>query len=118
MSNLVRVFLTLLFAVLGMTTNGLTYAAEPVRGQEQFKEYCRHCHTANSDYGEYSPLTLIQNQWQRFFDRRYQRTHKSVKDPKHGNKPVTEIITPEILDAIREFSIEHAADTEHPMTCG
>jgi len=62
-------------------------------------------------------MDLIQDQWQRFFDRKYERTHKGVVDPTSG-KPVTETISPEDLELIKEFAIEGAADSEHPMTCG
>ena len=87
-------------------------------GRALFKEYCKPCHLENSDNGEYTPMTLIQEQWERFFDEKYVDTHKGVADPNHESKPVTEVITPEMLKQIREFAVDHAADSEHPMTCG
>ncbi len=38
--------------------------------------------------------------------------------PNHDNKPVTEVITEEDLELIKKFAIDHAADSEQPMTCG
>ena len=87
-------------------------------GQRLFREHCRHCHDKGSPNGKYTPMTLIQAQWERFFDRKYERKHRKVIDEKFGGVPVTEAISPEVLDKIRTFSIDHAADTDQPMTCG
>ncbi len=87
-------------------------------GQDLYKEYCKSCHQQESDNGEYTPMTLIQDQWQRFFDERYEATHSTVKDPNHGDVVVTEAISAEDLEALKDWTIDHAADSEHPMTCG
>lgn len=102
---------------LGFSTLATTPAAS-ADGKELYREYCKGCHEEGSPNGEYTPMSLIQDQWTRFFDKKYVRTHKSVIDEKHGGKPVTETISPEDLELIREFAIEGAADSEHPMTCG
>ena len=99
---------------------GLAFVAGPVQaedGKTLYRAQCKSCHDVGSPNGEYTPMDLIQDQWQRFFDRKYERTHKDVIDPTSG-KPVTETISPEDLELIKEFSIEGAADSEHPMTCG
>ena len=93
-------------------------AAKKPSGQDLYKEYCKPCHEADSEHGEYTPLTLIQDQWTRFFEEKYVDHHADVMDPKHDNTPVTEVISDEDLELIKEFAIEHAADSEHPMTCG
>jgi len=87
-------------------------------GQRLFREHCRHCHDKGSPNGKYTPMTLIQAQWERFFDRKYERKHRKVVDDKFGGVPVTEAISPEVLEKIRTFAIDHAADTDQPMTCG
>lgn len=87
-------------------------------GQALYREYCKACHSAGSPNGEYTPMTLIGVQWERFFDRKFERTHKDVIDEQHGGKPVPEAIPEDILEVIRQFSIDHAADSESPMTCG
>lgn len=111
----------LLKAVLvGFLAIGLAAVAAPVRaedGKTLYREHCKSCHDAGSPNGEYMPLDLIMDQWRRFFDRKYERTHKDVIDPTSG-KPVTETIPAEDLELIKEFAIEGAADGEHPMTCG
>ena len=86
--------------------------------QRLFREHCRHCHDNGSEYGKYTPMTLIQSQWERFFDRKYERKHRKVNDDLYGGKPVTEVISPEMLEKIRKFAVDHAADTDQPMTCG
>ena len=87
-------------------------------GQRLFREHCRHCHDKGSPNGKYTPMTLIQAQWERFFDRKYERKHRKVIDEKFGGVPVTEAISPEVLEKIRNFAVDHAADTDQPMTCG
>jgi mono/diheme cytochrome c family protein len=106
----------LTFAV-AICLTGTVYAAD-TDGQALFRENCKSCHDEGSPNGEYTPMTLIQDQWTRFFDRKFERTHKDVADPARGNQPVTEAISPEELEAIKKFAIDHAADSENPMTCG
>ncbi len=109
-------------ALVGFLALGLgslaTTPASSADGKELYREYCKGCHGEDSPNGEYTPMSLIQDQWVRFFDKKYERTHKSVIDEQFGGKPVTEVISPEDLELIREFAIEGAADSEHPMTCG
>lgn len=87
-------------------------------GKKSYREYCMPCHTEGSDNGEYTPMTLIQEQWERFFDEQYEETHSGVAFPSHDNKPVTDVISDDDLEAIKSFAIKGAADSEHPMTCG
>ena len=86
--------------------------------QRLFRSHCRHCHDNGSPNGKYTPMTLIQSQWERFFDRKYERKHRKVMDEKYENQAVTDAISPEVLEKIRKFAVDHAADTDQPMTCG
>jgi len=95
-----------------------TAKEKKMTGKELYKEYCKQCHLADSDDGEYTPMTLIQDQWTEFFDEQFIPAHKSVDDPNHGDKPVLELLTPEEYKTLRDWTIDHAADSEHPMTCG
>ncbi len=101
-----------LFAGLGLAKD-----KEP-DGKTLFREYCKPCHTEDSDHGEYTPMTLIQEQWERFFDSKLQPTHQGVEAPGAEGKKLLEVLTPEMIKKIREFAVDHAADSEHPMTCG
>lgn len=104
---------------------GVVLAAVPgsagekeLTGQQAYKAYCKPCHTADSPNGEYTPMTLIAEQWERFFRTKYEPTHAALVDSHHDNKKVSEVITPALLEKIRKFAVDHAADSEHPMTCG
>ena len=108
-----------LVAFVTVSAAGLATAGKKkVKGQDLFKELCKPCHDVDSEHGEYTPMTLIQEQWERFFDKKYERTHGDVLCPEHGDIPVIEAISPEDLEAIKDFAIKHAADSEQPMTCG
>lgn len=109
---------TVLIGVLALSLANVATAAKKVKGADLYKEYCKSCHEADSPNGEYTPMTLIQDQWDRFFDKKYVDSHSAVMDPNHDNKPVTEVISADDLEKIKKFVIDHAADSEQPMTCG
>ena len=98
---------------------GLTYAkGKAPEGKLLYRTHCKVCHGPNSPNGEYSPLSLIQSQWERFFDKKYERKHPDMKAPGEEGKTLKDVITPEMLKKIRTFAVDHAADSESPMTCG
>jgi len=109
---------TVLIGVLALSLANMATAAKKPKGVDLYKEYCKPCHEADSDNGEYTPMTLIQDQWDRFFEKKYVDTHSGVMDPNHENKPVTEAISEADLELIKKFAVDHAADSEQPMTCG
>ncbi|MGQ9495111.1 MAG: c-type cytochrome [Thermoanaerobaculaceae bacterium] len=97
----------------------LSWAAEKTpEGKTLFREYCRPCHGADAANGEVTPMTLIQEQWERFFKEKLVPSHGQLKDPKGSGKKLLEVLTPELLEQIKKFAVDHAADTEQPMTCG
>ncbi len=118
MSKSKAIVFTVLIGVLALSLANVATAAKGQKGVDLYKEFCKPCHLADSKNGEYTPMTLIQDQWERFFEDKYADTHKEVLDPNHGDKPVTEVISTDDLAKIKEFVIDHAADSEHPMTCG
>ena len=109
---------SLLIGVLAIGLANVATAAKKPKGNDLFKEYCKPCHLPDSDNGEYNPMTLIQDQWTRFFEEDYVDSHSAVMDPNHDNKPVTEVISEDDLEMIKKFAVDHAADSEQPMTCG
>jgi len=117
--NLSRVIVaTVLIGVFALSLANVATAAKNTKGSDPYKEYCKPCHESDSDSGEYTPMTLIQDQWDRFFAERFVDSHTAVMDPNHDNKPVTEVISGDDLELIKKFAVAHAADSEQPMTCG
>ena len=105
----------------GLALDATAAKKSKIDGKAMFRANCKICHDKGADAGEYTPMTLIGEPWERFFDEKYEGTHKDLKMPvgsESEGQAVTEAISPEILEAIKDFSIKHAADSEHPMTCG
>lgn len=95
-------------------------AAEPAKldGKELFKVHCKSCHGAKAEAGEYTPMTLIQEQWEEIFDGAWAETHGAVAAPGSAEQKLTDVLDEATLEAIRKFCVDHAADSEQPMTCG
>ncbi len=116
----ILLLLTVVIALVATAVLADEKAAEkkPLDGKELFKTHCKVCHGEDADAGEYTPMTLIQEQWEEFFDELWQETHGEVVCPKDESKKVTDMWDAEMLKAVREFCVDHAADSEQPMTCG
>jgi cytochrome c5 len=89
-----------------------------MNGKELFIAHCKVCHTEDSDAGEYTPMSLIMDQWDEFYDETFVETHKEVVCPKDEDKKVTDMIDKDMIKKLRKFCVDHAADSEQPMTCG
>ncbi len=87
-------------------------------GKELYKTRCKVCHLADSDNGEYTPMSLIQEQWEDFFDGEFVKTHKTVACPQDTTRMVPDMFNKDMLKKIKKFCVDHAADSEQPMTCG
>ena len=147
--------LTLLFAALLMALSaGMAFAADKpqaktgddaaqiakMSGKDLYKTRCKVCHLPDSDAGEYTPMSLIMEQWEDFFDGEFVKTHKNIactmgkaadkasckwekmtgEDsccPKDA-KMVPDMFNKDMLKKIKKFCVDHAADSEQPMTCG
>lgn len=93
--------------------------AKALDGKELFKTNCKVCHGPKAPAGAYTPMTLIAEQWEEFFGATFAETHAKVAAPDTtAQKMVTEAIDKDMLEAIRKFCVDHAADSEQPMTCG
>ena len=120
-SNLIRmIFLTLIITCFASMAFGEEETAKDKKlsGKDLFKSNCKMCHDTDADAGEYTPMTLIQEQWEEFFDELWVETHEEVVCPKDDTKKVTDAWSKEMLEAVKEFCVDHAADSEQPMTCG
>ena len=92
-------------------------ADKPQDGKTLYKEHCKVCHDKGSPNKQYTPMTLTQEQWRKFFATKLVPAHKAAVDPKSGKK-LLETLTPEQIKSIQRFAIDHAADSEQPATCG
>ena len=129
MRNSLKIGQVLLLAIVLLTTvvvhaeddDTLTpEAIAKMKGKDLFRTFCKVCHGEDADAGEYTPMTLIQEQWEEFFDEDegWNESHAELTCPADTTELVTETITDEMLEKIREFCVDHAADSEQPMTCG
>lgn len=94
-----------------------TATAQNLNGKELYRNNCKVCHDKGSASGQYTPMTLTQDQWKKFFNVKLVPAHKNALNPKTGGK-VLEELTPDQLKAIQKFAVDHAADSEQPATCG
>ena len=107
-----------LMSFFGLVVVQVGSAGEKVaNGKDLYKQNCRACHDKGSPHGEYSPSSLIQDQWETFFKNKLAGTHKDAAAPGQDGKKLLETLTPEQMKAIQKFCVEHAADSEQPQTC-
>ena len=100
-----------------LLTSPQTARAQSANGKELYRNNCKVCHDKGSPHGQYSPMTLTQDQWRSFFKMKLIPAHKSAVHPKTGGK-LLEQLTPDQIKAIQRFAIDHAANSEQPATCG
>jgi len=122
--NIQRIIAVALLATILVLTAAVASADDDAKkiakmnGKELYKNFCKGCHTEESEAGEYTPMSLISEQWEEFFDETFVETHQEVVCPKDETKKVTDIFDKEMLKKLRKFCVDHAADSEQPMTCG
>ena len=107
-----------LLATAALAAEPMADQDKPLDGKELFKTSCKVCHGPKAEAGEYTPMTLIQEQWEEFFDGTCAEVHAKVPAIGDAEKTVNEVLDARTLEAIRKFCVDHAADSEQPMTCG
>lgn len=103
------------FAVL-MTVGGTEGVLAEQSGKDLFKQNCRVCHEKDSPNGEYSPLSLTQDQWRAFFKNKFEARHKDLILEREKKK-LLEFLTTKQIEVIQKYCVDHAADSEQPQTC-
>jgi len=116
MERLYSLFIAVLLAGLSLAAAG-SASAQSLNGKELYRNNCKVCHDKGSPQGQYTPMTLTQDQWRGFFKLKLIPAHKTAVHPKTGVR-LLEMLTPDQLKAIQRFAIDHAADSEQPATCG
>jgi hypothetical protein len=89
-----------------------------MNGKELYINFCKVCHTEDSKAGEVTPMSLIMDQWDEFFDETFPETHKEIPSPQDEKKMVPDMFDKDMIKKLRKFCVDHAADSEEPMTCG
>lgn len=92
-------------------------ADKPADGKALYRQNCKVCHDKGSSHGVFTPMTLTQDQWRKFYSTKLIPAHKNAIVPPSGKK-LLEFLTPDQIKAIQRFTIDHAADSEQPATCG
>ena len=63
-------------------------------------------------------MSLIGEQWEEFFDETLVETHQEATCPQNEDAKLLEVLNEDILKKLKAFCVDHAADSEQPMTCG
>ncbi len=115
----VPIFIRILLFI-AVLTGGIAAAAandKPLDGKVLYRTNCKVCHDKGSANKQYTPMTLTQDQWRKFYSAKLIPAHKTAVEPKSGKK-LMELLNPDQIKAIQRFCIDHAADSEQPATCG
>lgn len=104
-----------LFMIMVWLTFGFSAASagpNPNKGKTLYKATCKSCHVKNGEAKELTPISKTQEQWNRFFKKGMEACLKKVTE-KTGKT-----LTPQDLEDMQFFLVSHAADSDHPETCG
>lgn len=110
------VIVWIFFGLMLITPRDATGDNQDLSPKELFKQNCRVCHEKESPNGEYSPMSLTQDQWKNFFKNKFTEKHKEAVLKKE-NKKLLEYLTTKNIETIKKYCIDHAADSEQPQTC-
>ncbi|MBN2109426.1 MAG: hypothetical protein JW832_18505 [Deltaproteobacteria bacterium] len=77
-------------------------------GKNIFMTKCGSCHRAGGEASVCSPSKYAGVQWQRFFEKDRHTAKKNIKD----------LISPADLNAVQDYLVKHAADSEQPESLG
>jgi hypothetical protein len=110
------IIIWVLLVVVFMSSASAVGDEKEKSGKELYKQDCRVCHLPDSPNGDFTPMSLTQDQWKEFFKDKFEATHKDVV-LKREEKKLLEYLTPDKLKEIKKFCVKHAADSEQPQTC-
>jgi mono/diheme cytochrome c family protein len=80
------------------------------KGKYYYKKNCKSCHVEGGQGPVLTPLSHTQAQWKRIFE--------AGKHGKEGVPFAPKFVTPEQLQDIKAFLVNHASDSPQPETCG
>lgn len=77
-------------------------------GKDLFQSKCGKCHAGGGEAPVFAPVKYASSQWERFFSK---NKHARKKD-------ISGEVSAADLDAIKQFLISHAADSDRPQAAG
>ncbi|MFO7735354.1 MAG: cytochrome c [bacterium] len=100
-----NILLTIFLVILFLWSVSLTGSGE---GGRLFIQKCGQCHTEEGKAPVFAPAKYASRQWHRFFSRNL-----------HGRKKdISDLITEKELEKIKNYLIQHAADSPKPEAAG
>ncbi|MCI0619196.1 cytochrome c [bacterium] len=101
------------FTVISLIGISLESAGpNPNKGKSLFKATCKSCHVKAGEAKDLTPMSKTIEQWNRFFKKGAEACLKRVTDK------TNKTLTPEEVEDMKFFLVSHAADSDHPETCG
>lgn len=100
-----RFFIVLSIAFLFIAFSVFAGGSE---GKILFVSKCGQCHKANGSAPVFAPTKFAGAQWDRFFAR---GKHNAKKD-------ISGIVKPEEMESVKNYLIDHAADSSQPEAAG
>jgi len=104
MNTRISFLATLIFGIL-IVSYSIAGAED---GETLFKSKCGQCHKNGGEAPVFSPVKFASSQWERFFKR---EKHKRKKD-------ISGIIPSDEQASIKQYLIDHAADSDLPIAAG
>ncbi len=117
--KIAKLIISIIWIFLGsilITTQGVSAGGDKENGKDLYKQNCRLCHEKDSPNGEFTPMSLTQDQWKAFFKNKFEAKHKDVILEREKKK-LLEFLTTKQIEIIQKYCVDHAADSEQPQTC-
>ena len=99
-------FIALVLFLCISVQSSISYAPD---GETLFQTKCAGCHASSRGVAQsFAPVKYASSQWVRFFER---NKHQRKKD-------ISNEILPEEIELIKNYLINHAADSDRPIAAG
>ncbi len=104
-----RIGISVILLVFGVfVLFGNSGSAGSTDGEDLFQSKCGQCHKSGSEVPVFAPVKYASIQWERFFKR---NKHKRKKD-------ISGVVAPGEIEAIKQYLMDHAADSDRPIAAG
>jgi mono/diheme cytochrome c family protein len=99
---------SMLVLVIGLIMSINTVPSHASDGNKVFMNKCGSCHKNGGEADIFAPTKYAAAQWERFFDK---NKHQRKKD-------ISSQLSHSELNTVKEYLMEHAADSEQPEAVG